>query len=151
MWSPCTVAPASRHQLWQTLQHWVLWNSFVEAVAEESVAVEALDERAVSRLARLAELPLPRRPPGELDAMLLRISTRTNSHHTRKPNQTLTWAQLGDVDVEFAAMAQLMAMRWGYAVAPDELLPPLAGDPAGWPQQLCALNEADRWQCGLGT
>lgn len=144
------LTPPSRHELWQVLQHWVLWNTFVEAVAEESVHVEATDEGVVGRLAQLAGLQLKRRAPGELDALLRRVPTNQNSAHTRKPNATLRWAALAGIDYEFAAMAQLMAMRWGFNVHPQDLLPPLAGTPpTAWPQQVCALNDAGRWECAL--
>ena len=63
---------------------------------------------------------------------------------------SVLWAALAGIDYEFAAMAQLMAMRWGFNVHPQDLLPPLAGTPpTAWPQQVCALNDARRWECAL--
>jgi hypothetical protein len=159
-----------RHQKLQlALQHWVLWNSFVEATAQHHVRLEDLDADAVRQVLDMADLRIPamRRPRWltAIDAAIesTKASTRAvNSRHTAKATP-LTWDALAKVDATFTAMAQATAIRHGYPVPAAERLPALRT----CPQQRCRFGSErgrfrlqgslsnrrlgrGRWSCELG-
>merc|ERR1740117_1165732 len=115
--------------LLQTLQHWVLWNSFIEATAEWIFRLEDIDIALIREIHSRAQEtpscadasrvpPLPDLPTeADMNARMHAISKKTNAGHTSKPTKPLEWGVLMALDAEYTLMAQIMALRYGYASA----------------------------------
>jgi hypothetical protein len=126
-----------------SLRHYVTWNSFVERVASLRLRVEDLGYDAIQQLCEA--LPELWASPGTsstgacpsqeaVAAALESLSTHVNHEHVTVraglSKNTVTWARLGDMDWANTALAQAMALRYGYddeernATTPSHLLLP---------------------------
>lgn len=102
-----------------TLRHWVLWNSFIETYAEDRFRSEDVDAHLLHDLHSRA---FPNRTAPSIDSIdetLTALTGGSNSGHTKKPKYEFTWDMLYDIDPEFTTLAQLMAVRYGYDLAPE--------------------------------
>ena len=114
-----------------TLQHWTLWNSFVEQTAAFRFRLEDVDSPAkhgiLTKIAKLGKLDeTPHFNASLFDRLIdnVTVSAQRNSGHTRKGKRRLTWDKLAKVcSSRRTAMAQIQAIRYGYAVAPENLVP----------------------------
>jgi len=138
----------------QSLRHWVLHNSFAEAQAEGRVNLEAIRGETVAAL--LSDLDgVPHNPPVDaasfqrtIDAMQRNV----NSNHTKKPpTGVITWARLESVDPDYARMAAMMALRYGYGCTLSHTTRAEAlNDPrvmACWISR--STTRHHKWQCQL--
>lgn len=150
-----------KYTLLQTLQHWVLWNSFLESFAEWRFRVEDLNGTTIHEIYRLAALdplehenistaaaaiqvkPLgPIKAAKELDSILASSTGKKNSARTRKQPQSLTWEKLMNLDRNYTLMAQMMAQRYGYTVSITDSVRNL--------EQVCGFgNKTGLWDCRL--
>lgn len=150
---------ATANTLRETLRHWVLWNSFIESLvgAGGRYRTEDINGTIVQELYNLAA---SQDPPGEdplfpmdmsvpeIDALLQSkkfMANSSNSDHTAKPSWRLTWDMLAQLDEEYTVMAQLMALRYGYAVEEKYFYENHLDDR----QQKCGFNEQQKWACSL--
>ena len=110
-----------------SLRHYVTWNSFVERVASIRLRVEDLGYDAIQQLCEaLPELWVPSGTHGKgacpsqgtVAAALESLHTNVNHEHVTVraglSKNTVTWARLGDMDWANTALAQAMALRYGY-------------------------------------
>lgn len=155
--SRCFTTAGAGSTLAQTLQHYVLWNSFVEASSRFHLPLEQLTAPWLRALLTFGELPI-HHSDEEIERAIAALKARhVNSHHTAK-GPALSWKQLHLVDSKFAILAQLLALRHGYTIRDDELLSHRNASTV--PQQHCGLrpthppNDATavtygRWDCWL--
>ena len=130
----------------ETLQHWVLWNTFAEATAERHLAIERMSGSALLPLLREAKIARSL-TAWQIDEALHRTPKTMNSGYTKK--SALRWANLTAVDPDFALMAQMVALRHGYGLGESQLLPGLRSETGRCPQQHCGFNEQGKWACHL--
>ena len=154
----CAQGPTTRYAATQsreatlrrTLRHVVQWNLFVEATATQRVALESLINDTSGELLRslcAGDLLVKKRcPPAAAFARAsAELVTTINSEHTRKEDTPVTWAQLAALDPEMTAMAQQMALRYGYLVDESERVVPHFER-----ETKCELEVTDgRWRCWL--
>ena len=143
--------PLTRQKLRHTLQHYVLWNSFVEATAHEHLRIEDSNGTTLLGLLARANRTLPNMPTaGRIDWTIARIGNETNSGHTKKLDEPLTWAALTSLDPEHVALAQMLALRHNYEIADldrSSLLRPSDGTTCA--QQHCFFRPTGHWHCQL--
>ena len=135
-----------------TLIHWVLWNSFAEAVAERHLRVEALTGRDILLALDAAGIRISK-PTGEVQrAMTAARAFRSNHEHTSK-GAPLTWARMASLDPTMAALAQMVALRHGYEIGEGERLPALSPGYGLCAEQQCGFDHArgGRWTCAIGV
>ena len=137
---------ARDQKLQLALQHWVLWNAFVEATAEHHVSLERLDAATVKDMLTLANLGHGTNLTTVRAALhaVSKSARAVNSRHTVKAGQ-LKWQDLEQIDPEYTAMAQATALRHGYPVPPDARLRGLAR----CPHQQCGFTRLRKWGCSL--
>lgn len=133
--------------LLETVRHWVLWHSFLASVAEWRLRVEDVSSSVILRLLQRAGL----RAPGSANRLIKRtiaeLGRTTNTGHTKK-KRPLTWAMIAELDATWAAMAQALALLFGYEV-PSSVLA-LGG--AARQGIHCGFRSADaRWSCELAA
>jgi len=143
---PNASLSARDQNLQLALQHWVLWNSFVEATAEHHVSLERLDAVAVKDMLTLANLGHGTNLTTIRAALraVSRSARAVNARHTVKARQ-LTWQDLAQIDPEYTALAQATALRHGYPVPPEARRRGLAR----CPQQQCGFTRQRKWGCSL--
>jgi hypothetical protein len=140
-----------RATLDETLQHWVLWNSFAEAVADGWVSIERVSSATLLPLLHRAGLAAATSAE-RIDLAAKHLSATKNSAHTRK-SDNVTWAALAAIRYDFALMAQMIALRHGYVIDGDERLPPLRtaatmDESGACPEQHCGFEpEGGKWAC----
>lgn len=145
----------------KTMQHWTLWNSFVEQHAEFRFRIEQLNSpekhdilATLLRLSGLSKLKLKGVNFTAVEASIdkVKVSTRKNSKHTKKSEERLSWKKLADINPEFTAMTQIQAMRYGYEVPKEELVSFVWDrcDPKSFKVQRCFIEYYEgRWGCAL--
>jgi hypothetical protein len=147
----------------QTLQHYVLWNSFVEVSSRFHLPLEQMNAAWLRALLAFGGLPV-QLTDSTIDSIIETLKQgHANSKHTRK-GPALSWKVMRDVDSDFAVLAQLLALRHGYEFHADDLL--FSSNASSVPQQHCGLkrtqnvknknNEVEnisdvyeRWNCWL--
>jgi len=133
------------YNLGQTLQHWVLWNTFAKSYAESIIRVEDLAEHP-SLVAHLCNEMRDTANPGcnkeNVLSAVQRLGTKTNSGHTDK-TLNVTWKRLAALSRDFTAMAQVLAMEFGYEIPLDDRMPGAAK------KIQCDWNAHKRWSCLL--
>jgi hypothetical protein len=109
--------------LQQTLRHYVLWNSFVEATARFHLPLEDVDVFSLRSLLAFGGLTLHATDAvvNETLAAFKNKSELINSAHTRKEPVPLSWRRLAAIDAEFTTLAQLTALRHGYSIDRSDL------------------------------
>lgn len=116
-------------KLTMALRHFTTWNGFVEQVAARRVRVEDVGPATVAWLcAALPELwPAGCPTPEAVRAAAAALGQDVNHGHVKvRPGLStaeVTWARLAALDRPSAALAQGMALRYGYNVSALELLP----------------------------
>ena len=132
------------------MHHWVHWNLFIDAYATSRVRIEDFDKDrnrgtlAHSLCADLKNITKCPSPSAFIRAATT-VATDNHSNHTKKIG-VLDWPRLINHDVETAALAQLLAVRYGYDVPPDDRIV----DPSIHTAS-CFLNAFNlgRWTCQL--
>jgi hypothetical protein len=119
-----------------TLQHWTLWNLFVEAQSSSRVRVESIDT-----IGDLCDFVSHRScfESSEVAPHNYSSTFRIHSAHTR--TSTVTWNDLLNVNRNHAALAQRMATRYGYEVS--------SPDPLASQREMCLFERDGRWNCAL--
>ncbi len=113
-----------------TLRHWVLWNMFAQQTSSWGFPLERMDkdDEITKFFSQLQErIDLKKKPSDHQLVQVQRLEgQKKNSKHTMKYDGfKLSWGVLYDSDPVFSVMAQLMAIRYGYEITVQELLPPL--------------------------
>lgn len=132
--------------LHQVLQHWVLWNTFALTYVESVMRVEDVAEepRLVAKLCEKMreEADTSLCSETRVKSVIEALGNQTNTGHTRK-TANVTWVHLANLDRNFTAMAQQLAMKFGYEVPKDQVLPEVG-------RQLgCDWNSDGKWACSL--
>lgn len=147
--------------LHETLQHWVYWHSFIEQHAEFRFRLEDLDGQSrvmiIREILDRVNVKNLQTPVMNVSALYdkinyVRVIANKNSAHTHKAKRRLKWKDLSTLDREMTAMAQIQALRYGYKVKDQELLPEV------WDEcnkkklkvQKCFIEYyGGRWNCNL--
>ena len=151
--SSCFTTAGTGSELAQTLKHYVLWNSFVEASSRFHLPLEHINAAWLRALLAFGGLPV-QFSVTEMDGMIESLKqAHVNSNHTRK-GPALSWKVIRDVDSDFAVLAQLLALRHGYEIHADDLL--FSSNASSVPMQHCGLKRTQnfsdvfgRWNCWL--
>ena len=153
--------PFLQRALHETLQHWIYWHSFIEQHAEFSFRLEDLDGKPRVMIIRemLNRVKLKNLNTPLLNATALykkienvRVIANKNSAHTHKAKRRLKWRDLSALDRDVTAMAQVQALRYGYEVSDEELLPEVWDDcdKNRLKMQKCFIEYfGGRWKCNL--
>ena len=148
-----------KNPLAMTLHHWVHWNLFIEATASRRVRIEDFDQDeghlAQSLCANLTagytnnNWYEPTACPSAEDFKVAALKLPTNDHtgHTKKAIGGVTWSALHAQDPDTTRLAQLMALRYGYAIDPKDLYV----DPAKHKESCTFRKDDGRWLCRLVT
>eukprot|EP00586_Coscinodiscus_wailesii_P005800 CAMPEP_0172481798 /NCGR_PEP_ID=MMETSP1066-20121228/7902_1 /TAXON_ID=671091 /ORGANISM="Coscinodiscus wailesii, Strain CCMP2513" /LENGTH=378 /DNA_ID=CAMNT_0013244411 /DNA_START=30 /DNA_END=1166 /DNA_ORIENTATION=- len=136
----------------QTLQYWVLWNSFIESFAEWRIRSESITGFTIHALYQRASTnphndlshvkPFgPIKSVEEIDSFLSSLGTDVNHGHTKHSKKPLTWDTLMSLDYNYTIMAQIMAQRYGYQtnIAVRDSIP----------EQVCGFSNEGVWNCYL--
>ena len=144
-----------------TMQHWTLWNSFVEQYAVFRFRLEQLNSaekhgviQRILHLSKLDKLDVKGVNMTQVEASIdtVKVSAKKNSKHTKKAAEPLTWKKLAEINLEFTAMTQIQAMRYGYDIPKEDLLPFVWDecDPKILKVQRCYIEYYEgRWSCKL--
>lgn len=132
--------------LHEALQFYVLQNSFIEQYAKRSFRVEALRDDPQVLLDICSRHGGLNCTLARVDEAMKDFGTSVHSEHTESTPHT-TWSRLASIDRPFTAMAQALAQRQGYVIAPQDLVPEAA---VGY---WCDFDGPDdtssRWTCML--
>ena len=152
-----TSTMRKKNPLAMTLHHWVHWNLFIEATASRRVRIEDFDKDkghvAHGLCANLRQgykngswyEPTACPSAEHFRRAALQLPTNDHTGHTKKIATGLTWADLYAQDPDTTRLAQLMALRYGYAIDPNDLYV----DP-GKHKESCTFAKHDgRWLCHL--
>lgn len=135
--------------LHRALWHVVQWNLFVEATASRRVRIEEFTRpsRALVRSLCAAAGGLQSTCPshGRFAKAAASLSNSTNSEHTSKRLARVTWARLAALDAPMTAMAQSMAVRYGYEVPENARVQRLFSSKT----QCRFTGRNRRWRCWL--
>lgn len=137
----------------RTLQHWVLWNTFLESITDFRINTEGINGSVIHEVYRRTSVNPPDGSPRavpygkikskeEIDEILAGANSNKNHDHTRHPPEDLTWDLLMGLNGNYTMMAQMMAQRYGYDV--DVTAVPVGA------QQICGIRKVDSvWTCRL--
>lgn len=137
-----------------TVHHWVHWNLFIESYATIRLRIEDFDsDRTTGLLAHsiCADFSHPNfnltcPDPLAFVHAAAEVSTTDHSEHTQKLDSALDWRILSELNHDAVALAQFMAIRYGYDVPADlRVVDPSTHRPS------CFLNSNNkgRWTCSL--
>ena len=151
--SNCFTTAGTGSKLAQTLKHYVLWNSFIEASSRFHLPLEQINAAWLRALLAFSGLPV-QLSDTKMDSKIESMKqAHVNSKHTHK-GPALSWKVMRGVDSEFAVLAQLLALRHGYEIHADYLL--FSSNASSVPQQHCGLKRTQnfsdvfgRWNCWL--
>lgn len=139
------------------LRHWVLFNSFIESYVSYTFRIEDMTSdkqvEVVKDLFRYGGFSNKIPNKKSIENEVGKLSSQTHRSHTKKvKGMTLSWHSLYQLDKNYATLAQIMAIRYGYFVAAEELLPDVIIDCEGTyllRQTNCYFLENQKWHCDL--
>lgn len=121
-----------------TLRHWVLWNTYASSISEKGYQLEHFVDphykadiiHDICTRASIEDCP-------SKEKINKSKILKTYSTHTKKVFEwDFTWEALFAVDPEYAILAQLMSIRYGYSIKVGDLYQPLFN-------YFCAGNKTD--------
>jgi len=134
-----TAVDKTKHTLVQTLQHWVLHNTYIESyTAGNLIQLESIDGKLVHQIynttksdnnnntqQEVVESITLTKTIEEIDEHIRDLKAKKiNSGHTKKKKEAVsTWSKFYSLDKNYTIMAQMTAIRYGYTIPPKDLLP----------------------------
>lgn len=141
------------------LRHWVLFNSFIERYAAYTFRVEDLDHNSTNQFRVIRDIykygGLAKRMPAALkiEQASTMISQTLHHKHTKKPKGLkISWKYLFQLDPKFTTMAQILTLRYGYEINPEDLAHDVivdCGDILYLRKLHCEFSVEERWRCKL--
>jgi len=153
-----TNAKLDQDDLLRTMQHWVLWNTFVMTYADSFFRVEDLAEEphlvagVCEAMAAMRENVQSLCDKQRVELAIKELGSKTNSGHTDKSGN-VTWGRLAELEWrwhgtrDFTVMAQKLAAKFGYSVPENETIRDLRKIRCAWEEEEA---QKPKWSCALG-